>query len=94
MGTSPDTPRTEPAFATPTQPDIYRGVLAEFRPSGIIEETWCRDIARNIHHAQRLRSLRDGYLQAARTKVIHDNVRKAIQNSGVLDWGNAHALVD
>jgi len=79
---------TEPAFTTPSQAEVYQAVLAEFMPMGIVEQSWCRDIARNVHHAHRLRQLRDGYLRAAATKVLHEAVRSSFTYVDVVAMGS------
>lgn len=85
---NPEGQFAEPAFSTPSQAEIYQAVLTEFMPIGIVGETWCRDIARNVHHAHRLRLLRDGYLRAAGTKVLHEAVRGSLTYAAVVGMGS------
>lgn len=84
-------PYNPPPMAPPPHAEIYLQVVSEYQPHGIVEETWCRDIARNMHHALRLRLVRDGYLTAAETLLIHKVAKEAIKHENPQRFGNSEA---
>lgn len=65
--------------AQPTQAELLRDVRSEFEPQGVIEETWCRDIALLIMDAARLRRIRDTYLPLATRRVSDQIIDRAVQ---------------
>lgn len=66
--------------AQPTQAELLRDVRSEFEPQGVIEETWCRDIALLIMDAARLRRIRETYLPLAKRRVSDQIIEKAVQS--------------
>lgn len=74
-----------------SEEDIFRALMREHSPRGVVETAWCRDLARNIHHATRLRSIRDSYLNANRKAGITDKaIRQAIPSN--LDYMSAESF--
>lgn len=52
-----------------SQADLLQQLVSEFRPQGVIETTWCRDIALLMADAARLRKIRDAYRLLAKREA-------------------------
>lgn len=59
---------------------LYVAVCQDYSPRGIVETEWCRNIAQYMHHAQRMRVIRDQYLDYLRVAVFRELTRPTMED--------------